>query len=172
MKQIVLTAGVIGAAFAVAVSAQNRESQPGRAGRLASPIAAAIDTDHDGVISGAEMDASAAALKTLDANSDGRLTADELRPSFRAGARRGGPDGSGARPPRADAGSGRAGRGGGPGHPVARALDTDRDGALSQAEVASAAAALKALDANADGQISGDEWRPRPRRGAGAGRGQ
>ncbi len=46
-----------------------------------------------------------------------------------------------------------------------RALDQDRDGALSEAELAGAADALKALDANGDGQLSIDELRPMPGRG-------
>jgi Ca2+-binding EF-hand superfamily protein len=40
----------------------------------------ALDTDHDGVLSAAEMAAAPAALRTLDKNGDGRLTLDEVRP--------------------------------------------------------------------------------------------
>jgi hypothetical protein len=44
------------------------------------PILAALDTDHDGEISAWEVDHAAAALKRLDRNHDGYLTADELIP--------------------------------------------------------------------------------------------
>jgi predicted anti-sigma-YlaC factor YlaD len=44
------------------------------------PVLAALDADHDGEISAAEIDRAAAALKKLDRNHDGYLTADELLP--------------------------------------------------------------------------------------------
>ena len=37
-----------------------------------------FDTDHDGTLSAAEIDAAAAKLRKRDANKDGKLTADEL----------------------------------------------------------------------------------------------
>jgi len=56
-----------------------------------------------------------------------------------------------------------------PPHPIVRALDTDRDHALSAAELATATASLRALDTNADGALSADELRPaRPERPADA----
>ncbi len=42
-------------------------------------------------------------------------------------------------------------------NPVLRALDTNRDGAISAAEIAAAASALRTLDANHDGMLSEDE---------------
>jgi hypothetical protein len=64
---------------------------------------------------------------------------------------------------------GRQGRGG-PGGPggdrLTQAIDANRDGTLSAAEIAGAAAALATLDANKDGQLTPDEYRP-----AGMGRG-
>ncbi len=52
---------------------------------------------------------------------------------------------------------------------IVAALDTDRDGILSQAEVTQAPTALRALDLNADGALSGEELRRfeanRPTRG-------
>jgi Ca2+-binding EF-hand superfamily protein len=95
-----------------------------------------------------------------DGNKDGLLTRDELKQSAAASAQ-------------ADAGGGR-GRGGrdgggfgrGPGGPMAdpllRALDTDRDGAISEVEIAGAARGLASLDANSDGQLSSEEFRPPP----------
>lgn len=54
------------------------------------PVLAALDADHDGEISAWEIDRAAAALKKLDRNHDGYLTADELLPlemTVRAGLR-------------------------------------------------------------------------------------
>jgi hypothetical protein len=54
------------------------------------PVLAALDADHDGEISAWEIDHAAAALKKLDRNHDGYLTADELIPfemAFLAGLR-------------------------------------------------------------------------------------
>jgi len=53
-----------------------------------------FDTDHDGTLSAAEIDAAAAKLRERDANHDGKLTAEEIRPMFRGEGRgrgRGGP---------------------------------------------------------------------------------
>jgi len=44
---------------------------------LTAPLLAALDTNHDGVISAEEINNAAAALKTLDVNHDGKLTAVE-----------------------------------------------------------------------------------------------
>ncbi|MEP6915694.1 MAG: hypothetical protein ABJC89_08605 [Acidobacteriota bacterium] len=236
MKMAFLVAGVCGAAALVAVAAQ-QEQAPDRG--PASRVAAAVDADHDGIISAAEIRASAAALKTLDSNGDGRISADELRPAFGPGGpreqgpgRRGRGDEEGrggasaatadeltdtlmgfdrnhdARLERAevperfqglfdradgnkdglltrdelkqsatasaqadDGGGRRGGRdggrfgrgpGGGMADPLLRALDTDRDGALSEAEMAAAPGGIATLDANADGQLTGEEFRPGP----------
>jgi hypothetical protein len=54
------------------------------------PVLAVLDADHDGEISGWEIDHAAAALTKLDRNHDGYLTADELVPfemTVRAGLR-------------------------------------------------------------------------------------
>lgn len=55
----------------------------------------ALDTDHNGEISAAEIDNAAASLKTLDKNGDGKVTEDEVTPNFggRGGGR--GPGGPG-----------------------------------------------------------------------------
>ena len=60
------------------------------------PVVAALDANHDGVIDADEIANAAAALKTLDKNSDGKLTQDELRPPRPP--QDGGPQ-SGDRPP-------------------------------------------------------------------------
>ena len=54
-----------------------------------------FDTDRDGTLSAAEIDAAAAKLRERDANKDGKLTADELP---RGPGGRGGPGRSRPRP--------------------------------------------------------------------------
>lgn len=51
------------------------------------PVLAALDSDHDGEISAAEIDNAPAALKSLDKNGDGMLTEEELLPLRAAGKR-------------------------------------------------------------------------------------
>lgn len=98
---------------------------------------------------------------------------------------RGPRDGEGARPrgPRdGDAegrprgprdGEGRGRRPGPPPNPLMMALDTDKDGEISEKELSKAVAALKKLDKNDDGKLSGDEIHPpRPPRDGDRGRGE
>ncbi|MFK7778237.1 MAG: EF-hand domain-containing protein [Gimesia sp.] len=68
------------------------------------PVIAALDTNKDGEISKEEIENATASLKKLDKDKNGKLTRDELLPSFgrRGGDRRGpggagGPSGSGGR---------------------------------------------------------------------------
>ena len=49
---------------------------------------------------------------------------------------------------------------GGHGHPIVRALDADKNGEISAAEINGAPAALAKLDTNADGNVVMDELRP------------
>lgn len=62
------------------------------------PMMMILDTDRDGELSAAEIEAASAALKTLDKNGDGKLDHFELRPPLppREG---GGPDGPPPPPP-------------------------------------------------------------------------
>jgi len=46
------------------------------------PLMTALDTDQDGEISSEEIDGAVAALKKLDKDNNGKLTQDELAPSF------------------------------------------------------------------------------------------
>lgn len=72
------------------------ERDPGPSGRpMGNPIVAAIDTDKNGELSAEEIQAAAAALLTLDRNSDGKLTQDELRPQGGPGNGPQGPGGPG-----------------------------------------------------------------------------
>lgn len=76
-----------------------RDGQGGPGGpggnRPVPPIIAALDADHDGIISAAEIANASVALKALDKNGDGQLTMDEIRPAPPQG---GGPDGGGRGP--------------------------------------------------------------------------
>lgn len=51
-----------------------------RGGPPPMPVMTALDTDKNGELSAAEIDGAKAALLTLDADGDGALTAEELRP--------------------------------------------------------------------------------------------
>lgn len=76
-------------------SAQPPDRPPGRGGPP-NPLLPLFDTDRDGKLSAAEIDAAAAKLREHDANKDGTLSADEMPrgPGGRGGPGRGpGPDG-------------------------------------------------------------------------------
>ena len=49
--------------------------------RIRLPIMAALDTNNDNTIDATEIEQASKSLKTLDKNSDGKLTPDELRPA-------------------------------------------------------------------------------------------
>jgi Ca2+-binding EF-hand superfamily protein len=117
----------------------------------------------------------------FDKNGDGQLTRDELPERMHGLFDRADSDKNSSLSANeirrsAQATSAPAGRGGGEGRnnmrldPILAALDTDSDGEISAAEVAAAPTALKKLDSNGDGQLSGGEARPNfgPRRGRGA----
>jgi predicted O-methyltransferase YrrM len=107
MKRSLFAMGLmIGAAILGRAVLAQQPGQPGRGGPP-NPLLQAFDTDRDGTLSAAEIDAAAAKLRERDANKDGKLTADEL-PRGQGG--RGGPGGPGS------------GRGRGPG-----AMEADSD---------------------------------------------
>jgi hypothetical protein len=119
----------------------------------------ALDANHDGTLSAAEIANAPAALKTLDKNGDGQLTPDEYMPARpprnNSGAQQDGP------PPSAGGsnqqGQGRPRR---PVPPIVAALDTNGDGIISADEIANASASLLKLDKNGDGKLTPDELRP------------
>ena len=177
-------------------------------------VLAAIDTDHDLVISGEEMANAPAALRAIDLNRDGRLSpeecgfggpaqgpsADELFEELMAfdrnhdgqleagelperlrGLLKRAEHDAGGRISAADVrrlaereGAPRKGIDADPGfvrrsrtwfmqvHPVLASLDTDGNGEISPVELATAAAALGALDWNRDGELTADELLPDP----------
>lgn len=143
------------------------------------PVLAALDADGDGKISKAEINNATAALKKLDKNNDGELTAEEMRPDFSA--MRGGPGGSGGpgrrgRPPQEEGaqdaspergrGPGRPDGDRGPGRPdgagdmVARMMQGDKndDGKLDKDELPERMQNMMTrADKNEDGFLSRDE---------------
>jgi caffeoyl-CoA O-methyltransferase len=68
---------LIGASVLALHGSAQQPGQPGRGGP-ANPLLQAFDSDRDGTLSAAEIDAAAAKLRERDANKDGKLTADEL----------------------------------------------------------------------------------------------
>jgi hypothetical protein len=132
---------------------------PGGPGRGGHPIVRALDTDKNRELSAEEIANAPATLRALDRNNDGSVSFADLRPDRPADA----PERP-ARKQRPD-GDTMTERGSGRGRlvdPVMLALDANGDRALSAAEIANAAASLKALDANSDGKLTPDELRPLP----------
>jgi hypothetical protein len=58
-------------------------------------VIAALDTNHDGILTADEIAHAPEALKTLDRNGDGQITEDEVRPAFGRGPGGRGPGGRG-----------------------------------------------------------------------------
>jgi Ca2+-binding EF-hand superfamily protein len=152
---LILTVALVGVA---AMPAQERERGPRDGFRPEggmmrfNPVLAALDADHDGVISAAELAKAPAALKALDKDGDGKLTMEEMRPNF-------GPQGRGG-----------PGGPGGPGAPggadpeqmvkTLMAFDRNQDGKLAKDEVPERMQGIFArADANHDGLLTEDEIR-------------
>ena len=128
-------------------------------GRFQFPVMKALDADGDGNLSEKEIKKAAAALKKLDKDKDGVVSAEELMPNFGGGPGGAGPFGGqggfggpgGFGPGGPPAGPGGAGRPSGPGGPgggfpfsppkpeevVDRVMefDADKDGKLSKEEL-------------------------------------
>ncbi len=136
------------------ITADEMEPPRGDAGASPDQLATrlmAFDKNGDGVLTPDELPERMQALfARADTNHDGKLTADEIRQSAAhtggANGRRGGP-GSATGMMRLD--------------PVLAALDVDRDGVLSSAEIHNASAALLTLDVNHDGIVEASEMRVR-----------
>ena len=130
------------------------------------PLMAALDANRDGVISESEIAGAAAALKKLDRNRDGKLTAEELRPDMSQrggqGMRPGGPEGRGPEgSPRPEF----AGR-------MFEARDQNKDGVLRGDEIPQQLAErLERIDQNGDAAISREEMKKAMERMRGAGQG-
>ncbi len=76
-RTAIAIATMIGAIVLAQAGTAQQPAQPGQGGP-ANPLLQAFDTDRDGTLSAAEIDAAAAKLRERDANKDGKLTADEL----------------------------------------------------------------------------------------------
>jgi hypothetical protein len=162
MKTPILLSIVTGLTALTAIAQDDSSNQgggenqkPSRKGPPPSRLVLTLDADHDKVISADEIAASPTALATLDKNSDGQLTKDEFaRPKPRKGndakAREDGDKPSGNRPPPPDR--------------LAGAIDADHDRVITTEEIAAAPESLATLDKNEDGQLTRDEYAPKPRR--------
>ena len=163
-----------------------------------SPAALAkLDSNDDGQITPDELrppgrppaeDDMVKTLMAFDENGDSKLSKAELPERMQGMLARGDKDGDGflttaelqaMTPPRQQEGEDHGTRGGGmPGggmmrmDPVLAAIDADKNGTISAAELKNAVAALKPLDKDNDGQLSGEEIRPAIGGGRGPGRGE
>ena len=126
-------------------------------GPMIHPIVRALDADRDGEVSASELANAPAALLALDANKDGAVSRAEFHPP-----RPERPADAPVRTPPADAPVRKGGDRAHPVDPVMLALDADADGNLSGPEIAAAARSLAAIDANKDGKLTRDELRPLP----------
>lgn len=109
-------------------------------------VLGALDADEDNVLSAAEIENAPAALRKLDKNHDGVLTADECGLKFEEGLdplKLGSVWLAFMRI-----------------HPVLAVLDANHDGVISESEIRNAAAALRTLDANHDGKLTERELLP------------
>lgn len=138
---------------------------PGGGGGQRPPniVREAIDADGDGNFSAEEIEAAATALAKLDLDSDGALSAAELRGE------------TGEATPSADAESSPEGADGEQPrrqfpNRIVVLIDKDEDGNLSAEELVNASAALLTLDADQDGNVTREEMRP-PGFGGGGRRG-
>jgi len=148
----VARASVTGADLNTTVKVGSRPEDPWRA--IASVyfkiirVLDVLDSDKDLVLSPWEIFTAPAALRRLDTNHDGKLSADECGFFMDANSRM---------PPDAVE---RARRAFMRDNPVLAALDTDHDGEISAAEIAGSNVALKKLDRNGDGSLTPDELIP------------
>ena len=114
------------------------------------PVLGALDTDQDLIISPWEIAAAPAALRRLDKNHDGKLSAEECGFSLSA-------DPEAVFDPEfvkhARLDFMRA-------NPVLAALDANHDGEISEVEIVTSPAALKRLDKNGDGSLPPEEVLP------------
>lgn len=142
----------LGSALVTTAQPPEGDAPPRRGGGdRATRILERFDENGDGKIEESEVPEGLwARFSGMDANKDGAITADELNA--------GGGDRNGRTRGRR-------------GNPVVDALDADKDGTLSKAEIAAASTALLTLDKNGDGELTADELRP-ARGGRGEGRGE
>jgi Ca2+-binding EF-hand superfamily protein len=125
----------------------------------------AFDSNHDGKLEKDEVPQRMQGLfERGDTNHDGVLTKDEITKLAEANRQQAGggrgPGGEGRGGEGRGFGGGRGPGGGNPFDQAFTALDTDHNGEISAEEISKAAASLKTLDKNGDGQITNDEVTP------------
>ena len=98
---------------------------------IVSPLVRVLDTNHNGVIEAGEIANATEALKELDKNGDGQLTADEY-----------------------------LGDGESTTSPLVTILDINKNGVIDEKELAKASQSLRMLDKNMDGKLNPSEFRP------------
>ncbi len=191
MKKFLLTLAICGIAGMATVLAQGPGGQgglpdgkgrggPGGQGEgrrpPPGPIIGALDADHDYLISAEEIQNAVAALKSLDANSDGQLSEDEFHPGPPPGGPGGGPpnfgsdegprgsEQNGRRPDSAEGRQGPRGQGGpdnqrGPSGPAGRGRDggPNEDGPPPPPNPEQFVEHAMEFDADGDGKLSRDE---------------
>ena len=135
---------------------------PARTPSEATAAFLAFDDDGNGALGGAELPSQFRSLVSrADADGDGAATAAEILALMTAEAA-GPDDGEQAESEADDAPPDDAGDGGNRQRstPLMTALDADQDGAVSAAEIGSAAQALRSLDDDGDGRLTPDELGP------------
>jgi len=115
------------------------------------PVLKALDSDSDGRITADEIKAAAESLAALDKNKDGKLVEEEVAMSF--GNRSGRGNRGGSRGGRSRGGSMRF-------MLVNRAIDADENRELSKSEIKDASTVLAKLDKNNDNELTSDEVSP------------
>ena len=135
---------------------------PARTPPEATAAFLAFDADGDGALGGAELPSQFRSLVSrADADGDGSATAAEILALMTAEAAE--PEDEEQGESEADdAARDDAGDGGNRqrSSPLMTALDADQDGAVSVAEIGSAAQSLRSLDADGDGRLTSDELAP------------
>ncbi|MBI5865168.1 MAG: hypothetical protein HZB38_11800 [Planctomycetes bacterium] len=128
---------------------QRREGRP--AGERPDGMMRILDADRDGTLSAEEINGAADALRKLDKNSDGAITADELR------SRRERPEGEDGRPGR-DGARGEGGRPEGMRGGFIMRFDADQDGVVTREEYDKGVGEqFDRVDKNHDGKIDREE---------------
>ena len=166
MKINLLTSAALFVGLSLAQSQDSQPPQfgeggrrgPGRGGFPGSVGFTLLDANNDGVLDAQEIDGAPAVLAKLDKNSDGQVSADEVRPAFPAGRERGGPGGDGRV---------RGGPEGGAAANVVEdmvktlmAFDANGDGKLSKNELPERMRGMfDRADENKDGFLTSDEIR-------------
>lgn len=151
-RNVSFFAALVLASSSFAATATTTESTPRRTSTLTSPVLfAALDLDHDGVLSTTEQSYAAITLSALDVDGDGVISSNELAGPARTQTSRRGASAEVqfvAYRPVSDLN-------------LLIQLDANHDGILQPFELANAASSLRELDSNRDGVLTRSEVLPR-----------